>query len=73
MKLSGRQAGTQASRQASTHASTHASRQASRHVSRKASKQALGRHSVGAMPWRGLLCEEPGMTSVTLPSLIQFS
>ena len=33
--------------------------QAGKKANRQASRQALGRHSVGAMPWRGLLkCKE---------------
>ena len=35
--------------------SEQASRQSVRQLSRQASRQAPGRHSVGAMPWRGLL------------------
>ena len=31
--------------------------QAGKKVGKQASKQALGRHSVGAMPWRGLFFE----------------
>ena len=41
----------QAGKQADKQARKQASKQASNH----ASKHALGRHSVGAMPWRGLL------------------
>ena len=48
------QASRHASRQASRQVRKQASRQGSRQVNKYASKQALGRHSVGAMPWRGL-------------------
>ena len=46
-RQTGKQAGKQAVRQAGMQAGPQAGRQAG--------WQALGRHSVGAMPWRGLL------------------
>ena len=66
VRQAGRQAGKQAGRQASRQGGRQAGRQAGRQVSRqvskktsrqegrKAGRQALGRHSVRAMPWRGL-------------------
>ena len=74
-----KQAIKQASREASRQARKQASRQGSRQACNHASKQALGRHSVGAMPWRGLFsrnlyypmskvcieCGEPLPSSVT--------
>ena len=50
------QGGKQGSKQAGRKASRKANRQTSRQEGRQASKP-LGGHSVGAMPWRGLLHE----------------
>ena len=44
----------QVGRQTDRKASRQASRWASKRESKETSKQVLGRHSVGAMPWRGL-------------------
>ena len=41
--------------QAGNQAGKQASKEAGRQVGEQVSRQALGKHSVGAMPWRGLL------------------
>ena len=39
---------------AGKHAGKHTGKHAGKHAGKQAGKLALGRHSVGAMPWRGL-------------------
>ena len=51
-----KQLGKQGRRQGSKEAGKQAGKQASSQASKQSSKQALRRHSVGAMPCRGLLC-----------------
>ena len=48
-----RQESKQASKQVSKKAAKHAGKQSNM----QASRQAVGRHSVGAMPWRGLFLQ----------------
>ena len=50
-----KQASKQASRQADKQAGKQTGKQKSKEARRLEGKQALGKRSVGAMPWRGLL------------------
>ena len=58
-KQASKHASMQAGRQAGRQAGKQAGRQADRKAGKLAGRQALGRHSVGATPWRGLFIDNP--------------